>query len=158
MPLSRIAASTVALALLGLLGYWLSRPSYPPVSSAAYQCATPLYTICNQRASQRLPQIVEVVEQTHAREALPSSERDWLLAIIETADAGDWQAAAAECRELLECQVTEDPVTEGPVTEGPVTEGPVTEDIPSASGSVLPGAAGEALASRAGRRGVYTKS
>jgi hypothetical protein len=126
MPFSRIAAGTVALASLGLLGYWLSRPAYPPVSPAAYRCTTALYTVCNQRASQRLPKIVEVVQQTHARGELQPSERAWLLAIIEAADAGDWQAAAAECRELLECQVTKDQVTKdlAPATGGSLPSRP----------------------------------
>ncbi|MCA9119684.1 MAG: hypothetical protein H6822_34230 [Planctomycetaceae bacterium] len=101
------------LVLLGLVvavvvgAYLYLNRGYGDVSELGYQYATALYSACNQSESRKLEVIYQMAIAARERQELDDRELRWLNGIIEHGRRGDWQAATAEARKLLEDQVTE---------------------------------------------------
>ena len=78
---------------------------YGEVSSETYDYAMALYSVCNSRDAQRLETFNEQFANAKAEGLVSANESQVLTAIIEEAQAGEWESATAEVRELLEAQV-----------------------------------------------------
>lgn len=94
---------TVVLVAIGFTGYFMS--GYREISPNAYQYTRSLYTICNQRDSQRLEKIVTLIEADFRSQKISEQDRRYLMRLVQTAEAGDWQKAQERIRKLLEVQV-----------------------------------------------------
>ena len=77
---------------------------YGEVSSATYQYAKALYSICN-RAESQLVQAGEQIEAARSRGELSEQEAKWLKQILDDAAEGDWEAATKDVRRMMEDQV-----------------------------------------------------
>lgn len=98
-----LAGVTVVLVAVGFTGYFMS--GYREISPNAYQYARSLYTICNQRDSQRLEKIVTLMEADVRSQKISEQDRRYLMRLVQAAEAGDWQKAQESIRKLLEVQV-----------------------------------------------------
>lgn len=87
------------LAVLALLSGGCG--GYPEVSPRAFELAKLLDNACNVRKADQLEEFRQLVDQATTDQEITSQERGWLLGITETAEAGDWDAAATEARKLL---------------------------------------------------------
>jgi hypothetical protein len=85
---------------LGLAGC-----GYPSVSPDTYELAKALHSVFNQKDESDLVRARELIEQRETEGAILPKERDWLLAMIDTAEAGDWAAAETQARRLIADQV-----------------------------------------------------
>ena len=81
--------------------------SYPKVSTTAYQSATALYSVCNQRDDDRLEAVAASIQSSLLAGELTNAEAQWLLRIVEMARRDEWTDAAAESRKLMSDQVEE---------------------------------------------------
>jgi hypothetical protein len=74
---------------------------YPTVSRDAFEIAKAIDNVCNLKQKEKLPTAREIVSAKAKAGAITSREEKWFLAILDTADRGDWAAAAAEARRIL---------------------------------------------------------
>ena len=96
----------VALALLVALGLSVGCSRYSEISPTAYEYSKALYSVCNRQDETRLALIAEQIASARAAAQLQEAEADWLGDIIASAQAGDWQVAARDARQLMEAQVS----------------------------------------------------
>lgn len=78
---------------------------YGEVSPKTYEYATALYSICNLQDEARLKKFTEMLEEAKTNGELPEKEADWLLDIVDRAQAGSWEQAAQMARRMLADQV-----------------------------------------------------
>ena len=78
---------------------------YAELSPEAYQYGKALYSVCNRQDQPRLTLVAEQIETARAADQLQPSEADWLTEIVATAQAGQWQDATKDARQLMEAQV-----------------------------------------------------
>lgn len=90
---------------LGLVVLLAGCGGYPEVSPKTYEFAKALYGICNRQQLEKLDPVTEQIEAARDADEITAREAGWLLEIVETAGAGDWTAATAEARRLMEDQV-----------------------------------------------------
>lgn len=90
-------------AVLG--GLLLAGCGYGEVTPRCYDYAKALYSICNRRDAERLQEFTQLVETDLQAGELAEREADWLQEIADQARSGDWSAAQAASRQLLEDQV-----------------------------------------------------
>lgn len=88
-----------------LLTMCLAGCGYPEVSPETYELAKAMHSAFNAKSEKDLPKARTLIEQRHTEGAITSKERDWLLAMVATAEAGDWETAEAEARSLIADQV-----------------------------------------------------
>jgi hypothetical protein len=93
------------LAALTAFGFSAGCSRYSTVSNEAYQYSKALYSVCNRQDEPRLAMVAEQIETARAAEQLQETEADWLIEIVATAQAGDWQDATKDARRLMEAQV-----------------------------------------------------
>lgn len=79
--------------------------SYDKVSPTAYEYSKALYSVCNRHDAPRLISVASQIETATTDAQLTGREADWLHEIVATAQAGDWQQASLDARELMEAQV-----------------------------------------------------
>lgn len=94
------AGSIVIFVALGLL-YILVFRGYGEVSPKAYEFASAIYGACLTKNQTRLQKAAELIA---ADEELPDNERRILNSMIQTAQNGSWESAAANAKRLLKAQ------------------------------------------------------
>lgn len=104
MPQNRMNAMRALLVLLIAIG--LPGCGYPDVSPKTYELAKALYSACNRQSEEQLARVVELIETTNEAGEISDREAKWLTAIVDQADAGEWEQAMSEARQLLEDQST----------------------------------------------------
>lgn len=88
-----------------LLAFGLMGCGYPEISPKSYELATALYSACNRHSEEHLAKVSDLME-THAESGdITDREFEWLQAIVEQAEEGDWEAAASEARQIMNDQV-----------------------------------------------------
>lgn len=78
---------------------------YPDVSGKTYEISKALYSACNRQSDEQLTKIESVISNAIESEEISAQESKWLNQIIKTARDGDWEAATAESRKLMEDQI-----------------------------------------------------
>ena len=78
---------------------------YRGISPTAYQYAKALYSVTNRQRTEKLPAVSGQIADAQQRGEITSQEAEWLKAIIDDADQGDWQTAQAETRKMMTDQV-----------------------------------------------------
>jgi hypothetical protein len=73
--------------------------------AGAYECATALYSICNQRDADRLEVLAHKIKSAESAGDLSADEVSWLTRIVESARQDKWTQAAAEARKIMSDQV-----------------------------------------------------
>ena len=96
-----VALSYLLLVFTGVVG--CSR--YSAISPEAYQYTKALYSVCNRRDELRLTNVAQQIDTARAESQLTANEADWLDEIIIVAQAGNWQEATRNARQLMEAQV-----------------------------------------------------
>jgi len=99
-----IAAASVATLFLFVSFVWWLNQGYGEVSPLAYQYSKALYRACQTKDETHLRRIEEMISGS-APQDMPENERRWLMAIIEKARNGKWQAASRKARRMMEDQV-----------------------------------------------------
>jgi uncharacterized lipoprotein YmbA len=94
LPLAGLLLGTVLLTGCG----------YPEVSPQTYAIAKALYSVCNQKNPERLKTVQELIQKSLEKEEISAREADWLKAIIAQAEAGEWETALLETRQMMEDQ------------------------------------------------------
>jgi len=94
LPLAGLMLGTVMLAGCG----------YPEVSPQTYAISKALYSVCNQKSQERLKTVQELIQKSLENEEISAREADWLKAIIAQAEAGEWEAALLETRQIMDDQ------------------------------------------------------
>jgi hypothetical protein len=79
--------------------------SYGEISPAAYDYATALYSISNQKAKDKLVGIGEQIKTARESGDLSQQEAEWLEAILSDSCNGKWESAVKACRAMMEDQV-----------------------------------------------------
>jgi hypothetical protein len=97
-------AGACVVAVLVILGWYLMS-GYGEISNNAYQYARSLYTVCNQRDSQRLEKIVAMIEADLQAQKISNRDHQYLMGLVQKAKAGEWDDAQESIRQLLEAQV-----------------------------------------------------
>lgn len=78
---------------------------HPEVSPKSYELATALYSACNRRSEEHLAKVSDLME-SHAKSGdITNRELEWLQAIVDQAEEGDWEAAASDARQIMKDQV-----------------------------------------------------
>ncbi|MEQ8854460.1 hypothetical protein [Gimesia sp.] len=93
---------TLAVLLAGSL--LLTGCGYPEVSPKTYELSKTLYSVCNQKSSERLKKVQALIQSSLEQEEITSREADWLNGIIKQAEAGEWDEALRESRQIMEDQ------------------------------------------------------
>ncbi len=78
---------------------------YDKVSPAAYEYSKALYSACNRHDETRLSTIALRIDNAKTGSQLTVREADWLHDIVAMAQAGEWQEASQDARQLMEAQV-----------------------------------------------------
>lgn len=78
---------------------------YREISSQAYQYARSLYTVCNQKDTQRLEKVVQMIEVDYKDQKLSDRDHSYLMGLVQMAKHGKWTDAQERIRELLEAQI-----------------------------------------------------
>lgn len=101
----RVGATIMAILVVAGIVFWLSLPPYGKISPHGYELTTALYSACNQQDPERVAAVAELTDRAVRANKLNPTESEWLSEIIEHAQAGRWQRAATDSRELMEAQV-----------------------------------------------------
>jgi len=78
---------------------------YPEVGPKAYEITKALYSVCNLKRQDDLDKVTDAISQAVTNSELSEAESEWLLAIVEQARIGEWDAAAQEAHSILKDQV-----------------------------------------------------
>lgn len=92
----------MVLSLLTLLP--LSGCGYPAVSPKTYEISKALYSVCNQKSTERLEIVQTLIQSSLKEKEINEREAGWLNAIVASANAGNWENATQEARRLMEDQ------------------------------------------------------
>ncbi|QDV20852.1 hypothetical protein Pan153_55310 [Gimesia panareensis] len=95
----------VTLTLLLCGGLMLTGCGYPEVSPKTYEISKALYSVCNQKSTERLETVQKLVQSSLEQEEISQREAEWLGEIIKQARQGEWEAALRETRQIMEDQV-----------------------------------------------------
>ncbi|MEM7311772.1 MAG: hypothetical protein AAF497_01345 [Planctomycetota bacterium] len=93
------------LLCVSLLAGVIGCGGYGKVSPKAYEFAKSLYSVSNQRSTERLEAVQSIVDEAHQAGQLTDKEHDWLNDIITQGKNGDWESARQSCRRVMEDQV-----------------------------------------------------
>jgi len=94
-----IIAGVIVLAVIAISVRGCGR--YGEVNALTYQHAKALYSACNSRDPERLRTCTSMIAAAESGEGISSTESGYLKAIIDTADAGQWDDAQAMARQLM---------------------------------------------------------
>jgi len=78
---------------------------YPEVSPKVYEITKALYSVCNLKRDGDLDKVTNVISKAATDSELSDDESEWLLAIVQKARNGEWEAAAQEAHSILKDQV-----------------------------------------------------
>ena len=78
---------------------------YADASPASYKIATALVTASSRERPSAIASIAQTIDRERDAERLTDAEATYLHAIIAQCDAGEWDAAETEAREVLKAQV-----------------------------------------------------
>ncbi len=92
----------IILLLLTLLP--LSGCGYPAVSPKTYEISKALYSVCNQKSTDRLKTVQTLIDSSLKEKEINEREAGWLNAIVASANKGNWETATQEARRLMEDQ------------------------------------------------------
>lgn len=101
--MSRILYLTVVAAILFFCVFGCRQ--YGDVSEHAYEHAEALFSACSRQDATQLTSVRQSLETARAEENMGEQEFHWLIAIVEQAEAGDWQTATTNARQLMLDQV-----------------------------------------------------
>ena len=88
--------------------FWLGR-GYGELSQQGYAYSKALFLACNQKDTEKLEQISEMIEQDAESGALQLEEVKWLQSIIQLGLSSSWTEANRQVRKLMNDQVQEVP-------------------------------------------------
>jgi len=77
---------------------------YPEVSPKTYEISKALYSVCNQKSTERLETVQTLIQSSLEKQEITDREADWLNGIIGQAQEGDWDRALQESRRIMEDQ------------------------------------------------------
>ena len=78
---------------------------YEEIGPHAYEYATALYAICNQRDETRLKEFSVALAAACESGDVTDIEADQMVGIVSLAESGEWETATQESRQLLLDQV-----------------------------------------------------
>ena len=78
---------------------------YGEVNQLTYEFAKALYSVTNQRKTEKLDAVAGQIDQSLAADKLAKKEAAWLHAVIDDAREGKWKKANQACRRMMEEQV-----------------------------------------------------
>ena len=78
---------------------------YADASPASYEIATALVTASSRERPSAIASIAQTIDRERDVERLTDAEATYLHAIVTQCDAGEWDAAESEAREVLKAQV-----------------------------------------------------
>ena len=96
LSLSRALVLSMTLAVTGC--------GYAKVSQKAYEITVALDQAIERQNQDQLNLAKDIIAKHHSDQSLSDRDRDYLLAIIDQAEAGEWDEARTECRRLLQDQ------------------------------------------------------
>lgn len=100
--------SSMSLLLAGLI--FVVGCGYPRVTSDAVELTKVIDTVCNLRSAAQIDPARGLVLERYQEGAISEEERQMLETILNVAEKGQWESAAARCRRLLEAQTTPNPL------------------------------------------------
>lgn len=100
--------SSMSLLLAGLI--FVAGCGYPRISPAAVELTKVIDTVCNLRSAAQIEPARGLVLERYQEGAVSEEERRLLETILNVAEKGQWESAAARCRRLLEAQTTPNPL------------------------------------------------
>ncbi|MCA9019630.1 MAG: hypothetical protein KDA74_05785 [Planctomycetaceae bacterium] len=77
---------------------------YPEVSPKSYEISKALYSVCNQKSTERLETVQTLIQSSLKKSEITEREAGWLNAIVASANEGKWETATQEARRLMEDQ------------------------------------------------------
>lgn len=94
---------------MALGSWWLRRPAVQ-LDQASYEVTLALYRVCNQRNTDGLDQVEELLANSQHTDTEPlrtvsSESHDAIQRVIDLAKTGEWDRATRECRMLMDDQV-----------------------------------------------------
>ncbi|MCA9205662.1 MAG: hypothetical protein R3C99_00350 [Pirellulaceae bacterium] len=92
----------LVLATSGLLIF--AGCGYPKVSPAAFELSKAVDNLCNLRSSEQIAKARQLVREKSGSGEITDSEEQILTNILDMAEAGQWERAEQETRELLSDQ------------------------------------------------------
>ena len=92
------------LVLVIAVGFWLTR-STVELSQDHYATAIALYRVCNQRSTEGLQQIETMMQSVQPAPDPSDPSVEAIRSIMAQAKVDRWEAAAKECRSLLDDQI-----------------------------------------------------
>lgn len=78
---------------------------YGEISSQSYRYARSLYTVCNQKDTQQLENVVGMIQADHKSQKLTDRDFKYLMRLAQMAKGGNWTDAQKAILALLEAQV-----------------------------------------------------
>ena len=87
-----------------LVTFLLSGCWYGKVSPRTYEIAKALYSVCNQKKTEKLEQVTELIASSLEENKISQREAKWLHQIIEQATKENWDTAMQESRQIMEDQ------------------------------------------------------
>ena len=82
---------------------------YGEISPVAYEYAKALYAVTNRKATDRLDDVQQQIENAEDHHELSTKEARWLLQIVQLARQEDWQSASQKARQMMEEQIRSQP-------------------------------------------------
>ncbi len=96
----------VAATLPIVIAAWLLWPAAPRVGNDAYRHLIAIDSACSRRDTTTIERLRGMLDQAAAERTIDDSDRARLAAVLDQAQAGEWEAARRACRRLLEGRVT----------------------------------------------------
>jgi hypothetical protein len=98
----------VCIAIAGV-GYWYLNRSYEGLSPRGYKLAVALYSACNQKNSEKLEKISNLIQDSLRTGDLPDRDSRWLRKVIQLGQAKDWDTASSLVRRIMMDQNSDAP-------------------------------------------------
>ena len=80
---------------------------YGDISPKAYEIAKALYSVCNRKDESGLDRITQLADEAATAGEISEDEQGYLLEIVATARAGDWESAMADARTMMSDQIVD---------------------------------------------------
>lgn len=98
------ALAAVLIVVVAVLWWRANKPV--PLTEHQYATTMALYRVCNQRSVEGLHQVESLLEASDEGSSETDRSIEAIRSIIRSGRAEQWEAASAECRQLLEDQVS----------------------------------------------------
>lgn len=103
--MSRQGLAVLVLVVALSAGFLGCGREYANASEETYRIATALVSVCERKQTDKLALLSDLIASGEATGDVPASEAEYLRAIVQLADDGDWAAAKKEARDVLSHQV-----------------------------------------------------